>query len=417
MTLKRQVLEQLAEKCFTRSSKHRAALETFLREHPHVRDYARFRAAVESRHGTWEQWPPRQRAGRLKRGDYSEAAERYYLYAQWQAHEQVAALARSARGRGVQLYLDLPLGTHRGGFDVWREQDLFALQASGGAPPDPVFTKGQDWGFAPLHPRRLREQGHRHFIEVVRHHLRHAGLLRIDHVMGLHRLYWVPQGLPASEGAYVSYPAEELYAILCLESHRHQAMIVGENLGTVPAAVNAALRRHRAREMFVAQYELKPSSSGGLRPVPARCVAGLNTHDMPPFRAFWEGLDIADRRELGLLDSKRARQEADRRRALKRALVALLMREQRLRGRNPDAGAVLRACLEHLGASDAEVLLVNLEDLWLETEAQNTPATTTERINWRRKAKLSLEELGKSAEIADVLRRVDSLRRRRKERK
>jgi 4-alpha-glucanotransferase len=138
---------------------------------------------------------------------------------------------------------------------------------------------------------------------------------------------------------------------------------------------------------------------------------------MPPFRAFWEGLDIADRRELGLLDSKRARQEADRRRALKRALVALLMREQRLRGRNPDAGAVLRACLEHLGASDAEVLLVNLEDLWLETEAQNTPATTTERINWRRKAKLSLEELGKSAEIADVLRRLDSLRRRRKERK
>src|SRR5688572_5454747 len=128
--------------------------------------------------------------------------------------------------------------------------------------------------------------------------MRHTGLLRIDHVMGLHRLYWIPKGRPASEGAYVQYPAEELYAILSLESHRHKTMLVGENLGTVPPKVNACMTRHDLRETYVLQYELRPKV---LRPPPRKSVASLNTHDMPTFEAFLRGLDIDDRHDLGLV--------------------------------------------------------------------------------------------------------------------
>jgi 4-alpha-glucanotransferase len=201
----------------------------------------------------------------------------------------------------VELYLDMPLGAHGDGYDVWRYRELFALGASGGAPPDPVFTQGQDWGFAPVHPQRSRERGHAYLRAYLRHHLRHAGMLRIDHVMGLHRLYWVPRGQPASQGAYVTYPAEEVYAMLSIESHRHQAVIVGEDLGTVPPEVSRSLKRHAVGGMFVAQYEFCLPPKPVLRPVPRNVVASLNTHDMPPFHAYWRGLDIEDRRALGLI--------------------------------------------------------------------------------------------------------------------
>ena len=145
---------------------------------------------------------------------------RYHLYVQWLAHQQIESVSEKAREKGVQLYLDLPLGVHPDGYDVWRERGAFILDASAGAPPDAVFTRGQEWKFPPLHPERIREQGYRYVIAYLRHHLRQAGILRIDHVMGLHRLFCIPNGMEASQGVYLRYPAEELYAILALESHR-----------------------------------------------------------------------------------------------------------------------------------------------------------------------------------------------------
>src|SRR5262249_36596996 len=153
---------------------------------------------------------------------------------------------------------------------------------------------GQDWGFPPLLPERLRERGYDHLIACLRHHLRSAGLLRIDHVMQFHRLFWVPAGLPAAQGVYVSYPAEELWAVLSLESHRSRTIRVGENLGTVPEEVGAALARHGVLGMYVLQYEVAPGGGGLLREPPADSVASLNTHDMPTFRAFWDGSDVDD---------------------------------------------------------------------------------------------------------------------------
>src|SRR5690606_27044500 len=144
-------------------------------------------------------------------------------------------LSAGLRARGQRLYLDLPLGVHPAGYDVWSRRELFAGGASAGSPPDAFFSLGQNWGFPPLRPDALRETGHAYVIDVLRATLRHAGMLRIDHVMALHRLFWIPAGMEARDGVYVRYPAEELYAVHCLESARHAAVIVGEDLGTVPA--------------------------------------------------------------------------------------------------------------------------------------------------------------------------------------
>ncbi len=347
----------------------------------------------------------------LQAGDYDPAARRYHLYVQWLAHEQMASLTNHAARHGVRLYLDLPLGVHRAGYDCWRHQDLFALRASGGAPPDPVFTLGQDWQFAPLHPERSRAQGHAYVIDYLRHHLERTGMLRIDHVMGLHRLYWVPEGLPASQGAYVSYPADELYAILSLESHRYGATIAGENLGTVPPEVNRRLKRHNLCELFVAQYEHQPYPKRSMRRVPARAVASLNTHDMPPFQAYWEGTDLADRHELGWIKLTDVPKERRLRAKVQRALIQMLRHEEWLASRRPEAKDVLRGALAHLSASAAQFVLLNLEDLWLETHSQNVPGTTEERINWRRKTRLSLEQIMEHQDVQELLKLVNRLRR------
>ena len=156
MALKRKILEELARRFFAEVSGRHAAFRRFLEAHPRVEDYARFRAVCERRHTPWPAWPQPLRDGVLQEGDYDEEAKRYHLYVQWLAHEQLEALANKSRQKGPGLYLDLPLGVHRAGYDVWREPKVFALEASGGAPPDAFFTKGQNWGFPPLHPEKIR---------------------------------------------------------------------------------------------------------------------------------------------------------------------------------------------------------------------------------------------------------------------
>jgi 4-alpha-glucanotransferase len=348
------------------------------------------------------------REGRIGSGDFDERARVYHLYVQWVAEQQLQKLVEAPGGRA--LYLDLPLGVHPGGFDVWQDPKAFAQDVAGGAPPDRFFTKGQDWGFAPLHPEALRRRGYASFISCVRHHLRHAGVLRIDHVMGLHRLYWIPKGFAASQGAYVAYHAEEFYAILNLESRRHGAAIVGEDLGTVPERVRASMNRHGYAGMYVAQFELDPDPERAIHPTPPTSLASLNTHDMRPFAGVWAGLDIADQIELGLLSEQEAAADLQWKESCKWAVIEFLRRRGWLDSEEPDLGSILRGCLYEIAARDAGVMLVNLEDLWLETRSQNTPGTVDERPNWRRKARYSFEALRAMPEVVETLRRVSALR-------
>jgi 4-alpha-glucanotransferase len=315
------------------------------------------------------------------------------LYVQWLAHSQMDDLIRRTEEDGVHLYLDLPLGVNSDGYDVWRERDSFALEASAGAPPDLFFSKGQDWGFAPLHPRRLRESGYRYVLAFLRFQMHHARLLRIDHVMGLHRLYWIPRGLEARHGTYVNYPADELHAIFNIESHRNRTRLVGENLGTVPPAVNQSMARHALREMYVVQFQERPDPKAALCPPPALSVASLNTHDTPTFAAHWRGDDLVDSVRLGLLPRKQLPGAKKNREKLKSALVKFLKTQGLLKTLKPRPQEIFRAVLVWLKASESEIVLINLEDLWLEKRPQNVPGTSTERPNWRRKSHLTLEQI------------------------
>ena len=254
--------------------------EAYLNSHSSLEDYARFRAAGEKQGIRWYSWPQAMRDGKLKDGDYSEKQRQYHLYTQWLAHEQIQSLSQKARRDNLYLYLDLPVGVHPYSYDVWRERESFVTGINGGAPPDPVFTSGQNWSFPPLHPEKIRQQGYRYVIDCLRHQLELAGMLRIDHMMNFHRLFWIPEGMENREGVYVNYRAEELYAILALESYRHQSVIVGEDLGIVPPEVRPMMEKHGIFRMFVGQYELITENQLG--EIPSDCVASLNTHDMFP---------------------------------------------------------------------------------------------------------------------------------------
>jgi 4-alpha-glucanotransferase len=346
------------------------------------------------------------REGVIRPGEYDEEARRYHLYVQWIAEEQLSELANEARRGGPGLYLDLPLGVHAHGYDVWREREAFAVEAEGGAPPDAVYTKGQNWGFPPLHPERLRRRGYRYVRAYLQRQLAHAGVLRIDHMPVFHRLYWIPKGLEASQGVYVRYPFEELYALFCLESHRHHTLLVGEDLGTVPPEVPASMARHNVYRMYVVQYCLQDDPKEALPPVSAGAVGIVNTHDMPPFLAYCQGRDIRQREQLGLLGDQDAEQEREHRRAMIASLAQFLRAKGRL-GAADDPAALLRACLKQLAASDSFITLVNLEDLWGESEAQNLPGTRDEYPNWRNRARYALEEFCRLPEVTDILRAVN----------
>jgi 4-alpha-glucanotransferase len=410
MGLKRSVIEKLLDCFLSKHSERRQSFDHFVAAHPGLEDYAAFRAKGERERKTWPHWPEADRDGVLPPNSYEERAKSYHLYVQWLCDEQARWL-QSESENAAALYLDFPLGVNRDGYDVWRERDLFALRASAGAPPDGLFVKGQNWGFPPFHPGAIRRQGYRYYRECLHHHMSYASMLRIDHVMGMHRVFWIPDGFAAAEGLYVHHRAEEHYAVLSLESHRHQVQIVGENLGTVPEYVTQALARHKILGMHVGQFGVNTDPANALDPVPESTVASLNTHDTATFMSFWTGADIDDRLALGSLNQEQAQQEHGYRAAQRDALVAFLRCIGRL-GEDPAPAAVLTGWLGFLAAGAEEFLLVNLEDLWLETAPQNVPGTWQERPNWQRKARFSLEAIRAMPEIMELLKTISDIRRR-----
>ncbi len=390
--IKRELLFILADEFETSAPPdRRAAFQRFLEETPHARAFATFRAAADERDASWRDWP--DLASDLPAA--SERDVRRHAYMQFAAREQLDRVASNLRAQSVELYLDLALGVHPDGFDAWRFRDLFAQGASTGAPPDPLFSGGQDWGFAPVNPDRSREDGHAYFRASLREQLRVARMLRIDHALGLHRLFFVPEGFSAKEGVYVHFPAEELYACLSIESHRAGARLIGENLGTVPPSTNRALARHGLATMHVLEFAIDPDADPPIAPAPERSLACFSTHDTAMFAGFWRGLDIDDRVDLGLLDEEEAADE----RAGRARMRSVLVDHFRKIGALPadasetDEFAVLSAFLRHLAESRAEMSMLTLEDLWLEERPQNTPGTTSERVNWRRRCRLSLDEI------------------------
>ena len=432
MALRRQVLDLLARSLDERPDRRRQKFRTWVQQHPIAQEYAAFRAIGERLGRPWPAWPAARPPGEIRVESADRDTIRYHLYAQWTAAGQIAQLAADAGARGVGLYLDVPVGVHPDGFDVWRRPALFARGAALGAPPDPLFADGQDWSAPPPHPDAARLERYAYFRTGLAHQMAHASAVRLDHVMGLHRLFWIPRGASAADGAYVRYPADELYAIVCLESHRHRTRVVGENLGTVPRYVNAALSRHGLAQLHVAQFGIAPGAADPLARVPRRAFACVNTHDTATFAGFLAGRDIDERVERGVLRADHAGQERRRRQEAVAALRGALGGSSH---GEPDGNAqpgvetggagtggtpaenppprtvgdrdLLRACLERLARGAAGCVIVNLEDLWLEPHPQNVPGTGPgQRPNWRRRARYGLEAFRRLPEVTEALRRL-----------
>jgi 4-alpha-glucanotransferase len=418
MAAKWPLLERGAAALDAAGGRRRKALDRFVEAQPDVVEYARFRAAVEERGADRAAWPSTWGRAVPPTGvDPGRVAT--WVYAQFAAEEQMAEVAGALAARGQALALDLPVGNHPDGFDVFRDPTGFARAASVGAPPDGFFADGQDWGFPPPHPSGMRATGYADVRSTLAHHLRHAGLLRIDHVMGLHRLWWIPAGAAARDGAYVEYRSDELFAIVCLEAQRHAAVLQGEDLGTVPPAVTRALGEHGLLHTFVAQFDLDPARTPVVRPAPPDAVASIDTHDTATFAGFWTGEELEERRRQGGVCELDARREAHGRAELRAALVRDLVARGLLPAEvGPDdlsaaaLAAVLSAVLAELGAGPAAIVTVALDDLLLEPRQQNLPGTTAaQRANFRRRLAASLDALEDAPSVTATLERLARARR------
>ncbi|MBE0620596.1 MAG: malto-oligosyltrehalose synthase [Burkholderiales bacterium] len=380
---------------------------------PALRRHALFEALQAHFHSEdaevwgWPVWPEAYRdpaAPEVAR--FAEAnTERveFYEYLQWQAELQLEAVGRRSMemGLGVGLYQDLAVSVDRGGAEAWANQGLYAIAASVGAPPDEYNLRGQDWGLPPLAPERLRAAAYAPFVATLRANMRHSGALRIDHVMALARLYWVPQGGEPRDGAYVHYPFEDLVGIVALESHRNRCMVIGEDLGTVPDEVRATLTRVGILSYRVLFFERQQSGEfKAPAEYPADSLVTAATHDLPTLAGYWEGRDLALRQELGLFPTEEVHQAQVLARAQDRArLLAALEREGLLpEGASVDpqslpemTGALLQQLQAFLARSPAHVLVLQLEDVLGVREQVNLPGTTSEYPNWRRKLPLALE--------------------------
>ncbi len=408
---RRAILDQIAARAWAGSGLVRAAIEYRARDSA-LADYAVFRAIGEAERAPWSAWPAALRDGVPYVASLDDlpagvdvARVRTHAWAQWRMGAQLGELKQEFGDDGG-LYLDLPVGVSRDAYEVWRHRELFLLDLSAGAPPDALFVGGQDWGLPPLHPAAIRATGYRYLVDCVRHHMDRASMLRIDHVMGLHRLYCVPRGLAATDGVYVRYHPDEIYAIFALESHRNQCALVGEDLGIVPEQVRPAMRRHGVASLFVGQFAM-PARPGLAMAVPAAAhVASLNTHDTPTFAGYWRGTDIDDQRALGLIDDDQVALERTARAATRAAL-----RADGGDAADDDAGhAAMTACTQALAASPAHVVLVTMEDLWLEPAPQNVPGTSDQRPNWRRPWSRTSDEVFADPKIAAALADVATRR-------
>jgi len=364
----------------------------------------------------WQQWPaeyrdPHSQAVR----DFIAAHEfevEFFMYAQWLADEQLTAAQQLARDNGMRigLYGDLAVGANPAGSEVWSNQALYVQGVSVGAPPDPLALNGQDWGIPPIDPHALRAQRLQSFVALIHANMQHTGALRIDHVMSLFRLWWVPHGFSATEGVYVHYPLNELIEQLVIVSEQAQCLVIGEDLGTVPDEVRDAMQKHRLYHYKVLLFEKHGDGRFKLpSDYPRHAVATATTHDLPPLKSWWQGADLALRDRLGLYPSiDTAKQLHDERQVDRYALLRALSDASLWHWQNDEplpefSSALARAIHLYLGASQSALVLVQLEDLIGMTDPVNVPGTHSEHANWQRKLIMTTQEILSREDVRETL--------------
>lgn len=345
---------------------------------PALEGWARYCALAEAHGARWSRWPAalRHPESQAVAAATAPLADRVAFHAWLQL--LVDAQLRRANVGSVRLIQDLAVGVDPDGADAWQLQDLLALDISVGAPPDDFEPDGQRWGLPPFIPWRLRDAGYRPLAELLRASMADGGGLRVDHVMGLSRLFWVPRGDEPSAGTYVRFAGRELLEVLAMESARAGALVVGEDLGTVEPAFREELRATDVLSTRLVWFEDVPPER-----YPERALAMVTTHDLPTIAGVWGG---ADERELEALGRPTPEDERD---SLRRRLQALVPDEA-----EREVGDVIDAVHHRLGRSSAMLTMATLEDLCEVAERPNVPGTTSdERPNWSRPLPLALEDL------------------------
>lgn len=349
----------------------------------------------------WQRWgaardPHAAETARLANANPSRIA--FFQYLQWQCAEQLAAARVPAMAIG--LYNDLAVSAESASADHWAHQDLFMGGTRVGAPPDPFNETGQEWGVVPLDPHRLRATGYAHFIALLRANMRHAGALRIDHVMGLMRLFVIPEGGTPAHGAYVRFPFDDLLAITALESRRNKCMIIGEDLGTVPEGFRDHMARAHALSYRVLYFEKEHGRFRRPEEFPHLACVTVSTHDLATLRGFWTGEDIAAKSRQGNFGSAdeedQARNErAGDKRALLQALAAENLLPAGMEAHTPPEWSpeLAHAIHAYLARSPGLFFMAQLDDLANERLQANLPGAMGEYPNWQKRLARSLEDL------------------------
>jgi 4-alpha-glucanotransferase len=366
------------------------------------------RRLIQSKTVTWQEWPKQFLSPGSAAREYGRRHRkriRFFQYIQWIASEQLNEVLRAADAAGmpIGIYNDLALGAERTGAEAWMYQSVLALGADCGAPPDDFAPEGQNWGLPPVNPVALRPSRYELLIQLLRRNMRFGGAIRLDHVMALSRLFWIPKGKSAAEGTYVHYPFEELLSIIALESVRSKTLVIGEDLGTVTDLVREQLAKARVLSYRVFYFERRGDGtwkSPGEYPQQALAVAG--THDLPTLTGFWSGEDIQVRAGLGAFKDEAARRQAwEERQRDKIRMLATLEQEGLLpTGMSDEATAVpamtpalCRAIHAYLGRTPSWLVLANLEDGLEEISQTNLPGTVENHPNWRRKYASRIDNL------------------------
>ncbi len=417
----------------------RAFLRFMAEQGQPLQRFALFQALQEhfttrgARPRSWREWPPDyqhpespsvQRFLRSHRGHVN-----FYGYLEWQCDEQLKRVQSAAQRAGmpIGLYTDFAIGIDPNGSDAWAFQDDFARGASVGAPPDLFSPKGQNWGLTPPHPERIADSGYRLFVEGFRRNMRHSGLFRLDHAMGLFRLFWIPEGRSAAEGAYVKYPSQDLLGILALESRRNNVIVVGEDLGTVTPEIRAHLMQAGLLSYRLLLFE-KSDAGTFFSPhhYPQQAMTAVTTHDLPTLRGFWTGRDIDLKEEFGLYpDDTLIKRDKDTRHRDRQALLTALKNARLLSKEYPEGSTVpeldetlCRAVYTYLARTPCFLLAVPLEDLLGDCETPNLPGAPGDKYPvWRMKAgpagstMETWSRLPHARMLAQVLRRERPLRK------
>jgi len=373
----------------------------------------------------WQRWP-----NAFRDIDSAEvalfAAERrgridFFAWLQWIADRQLAEAAAVAADCGMEigLYRDLAVGADGGGAESWANPRTILASVHVGAPPDILNPAGQDWGLPPFDPRALREEAYAGFAELVRANMRHAGGLRIDHVMALQHLYLIPEGSPPAAGAYVAYPMDGLLAVLALESRRQRCLVVGEDLGTVPEGF-----RDRMQEAGILSYRVtvfeRDADGVFIAPetYPPLAVAVLGSHDLATLRGWWEGRDIDLKAGHGLYPDRdeeagqRTQRQQERIAFLEALVAADLLAEDEVGIGSPFDSRLAEAAHAFLGRTRSGLAVAQLEDLLCEGDQVNLPGTIDQHPNWRRKYHVAIEEIADDARVRALVDALAGGRRR-----